>query len=264
MSSDYLSDYEVTFSKCSDEELLDYFNRLIPVVTPAAKILSILIRELTKRNIDYSGGFDGHTKIQAELKSIDGEKKFVPVQQTPTAIADNNISNKEPDDNKDEWAEEELGQENDKNNDDPFCPFCDVKCYCDHLLIIYDNTYKSFEGGEIYIHTSKFSNLIIRGLTDCLENKRNNVQFSFKSLNTIWREVSLIDNPDDMYSFLTDNQLFDLFSELFEKHGGIWGDDGYASSGPGCSSIEKYMFAENPKDTISKALIELQSELYIE
>jgi len=60
MGRDYLSEYEVTFSKYSDKELLDYFNKFVPASTPAAKILSVLIRELKKRNIDYSGGFDGH------------------------------------------------------------------------------------------------------------------------------------------------------------------------------------------------------------
>lgn len=166
----------------------------------------------------------------------------------------------ERDNNIDAWDEEESEQENDDYDGVPFCPICDMKCYCDHLLLIYDKTFKSFEEGEFYKHVSKFSNLVLDGLTDCLESKRSNIQFSLKSLNTIWVEISQIENSEEIDSFLSDNQLFDLFSELFEKHGGIRGEDGYANSGPGYSSLEAYMFAENPKDTINKALIELQTE----
>jgi len=265
MSSDYLSDYEVRFSKCTDEKLLDYFNRLGPSSTPAAKILSVLTRELKKRNIDYSAGFDGLIKIQVELKTSDGEKKFVPVKKTPTTITGNSIGDKDSIDvDLDEWDEEESEQESDESEGDPFCPICDMECYCDHLLIIYDKTYKSFEGGEVYEHTSKFSNLIISGLTDCLKSKRNNIQFLLKSLNTIWIEMNQHENPDEMDAYISTSQLFDLFSELFVKHGGVWGEDGYTNSGPGYSSLETYMFAENPEDTINKALIELQSEFKVE
>lgn len=258
MEKDYEQTFKKQFSESSDNELLESFNHHANPIWGGIKAtyMNLLINEMKKRGIDFSAIEDESGWIKArncQLSVMNGQKQIVPIE-SETLIAESEDI---------EGLEDDPEEYDEYENDDPealYCPICEMKCVCDHLVMIYDETYNSVEGGDIYEYFDTFRSTLSDGLTGFLAQKVSNARFPIKSLQRLW--ISLQDQAPQSIDELDidDRQFYEILIEVLIKNGAELSDEeGDSSTAPGFSSKESFFFAENPDQTIKNSLKTLKS-----
>lgn len=219
-----------------------------------------LLAELEKRGIDCShvNDYDGYlNEMVIELKVMAGKKRLFANWMLLLNEDDfaRYIEQSEKDDleNEDELSEEvEFGV---------YCPICDEVCECGHIIAIYDRTYKSFEGGDVYEFIGAFQEIIEEGFRHFIQKGKRNPVFTLRSLKECWDHfISLDPKPEDEKVQHNHKLVNEVILDVLRYQGADWSTNEIANTGPGFSSSERFLFANNTMIVIKDSLKRLRKE----
>lgn len=213
---------------------------------------------MENRDVDCSHMRDYNRNLNemlVELREINGKKRLFANWMMMFTDEDYAIiSNK---------AEEEVEKEEDEIEYDfpVYCPICDKLCECGHLVAIYDDSYQNFEGGDVYEKLGEFKEIIQTGFRQLMKKGNQNPQFTLRSLKECWDEFHSRDpKPDDELIELDHTLTNKVILDLLRYHGADWGTNEISDSGPGFSSSESFLFANDTLKVIKDGLGRLRGE----
>ena len=224
---------------------------------PSVKIpFEDLLSEMENRDIDCSHVREYNrnlNEIIVELREINGKWRLfanwmMMFNDEDYAI----ISNKADEEEEEEESECEFGV---------FCPICDKVCECGHIVAIYDDSYQNFEGGDVYEKLGEFKEIIQVGFRQLMKKGTPNPKFTLRSLSECWHEFQSRDpKPDDELIELNHALTNKVILNLLRYHGADWGTDEIVDSGPGFSSSESFLFANDTFKEIKNSIARLKQE----
>lgn len=225
---------------------------------PSVKIpYEDLLSEMENRDIDCSHVRDYNRNLNemfVELREINDKKRLFANWMMMFTDEDYAIiSNK---------ADEEEEEEDEIEYDFPvYCPICDKLCECGHIVAIYDDSYHNFEGGDVYGYIGEFREIIRKGFRHLLKRGKLHPAFTLQSLTECWEEFQSYEpRPDDEEVEIDDRLANRVILNLLRYEGADWDTNEVASSGPGASSSEDFLFANDPIKVIKSAIARLKKE----
>lgn len=249
----------------SDEEMVQMINSAIQYIGADLPLVTIsyeeLLAEMEARGIDctHVRNYDRNLlQMLVELKEIKGRKRLfanwmMMMNDDDFSAA---ISDEEEDDEEDEEEEEDYESEF-----GIYCPICDKVCECGHLVAIYDCTFHNFEGGDVYGYIAEFREIIRKGFRHLLKRGKLHPAFTLKSLIECWDDFQSNEPKPDDEDVEIDYQIADrVILDLLRYQGADWDTNEVASSGPGASSSEDFLFANDTIKVIKSALARLRKE----
>ena len=217
-----------------------------------------LLDEMEKRGVDCSHvkNYDGYlNEMMVELKVMKGKKRLFA--NWMMLMNDEDYSSNLNDDDYDDEDEDE----NYESEFAIYCPICKMLCECGHLVAIYDNSYKSFEGGDVYDYIGEFKEIISDGFRHFMKKGKRNPAFTLRSLKECWDDFQSCDpKPDDEVMDIDHRLANNVILDVLRYHGADWNTSEIANSGPGFSSSESFLFANDTIKVIKNAIVRLRKE----
>ena len=249
----------------SDEEMVAMINSAkqdVGADQPSEPITyEELLAEMEARGIDctHVRNYDRSLlEMLVELKEIKGRKRLFANWMMMMNDDDFSagISDDEDDDEEDEEEEEDYESEF-----GIYCPICDEVCECGHLVAIYDCTFHNFEGGDVYGYIDEFREIIRKGFRHLLKRGELHPAFTLQSLTECWEDFQSNEpKPDDEEIEINYRISNRVILNLLRYQGADWGTNEVTSSGPGASSSEDFLFANDPIKVIKSAIARLKKE----
>lgn len=215
--------------------------------------------EMEKRDVDCSHVRDYNRNLNEmiiELRDINGKKRLFANWMVTFTDEDYSIISIVA-------VESEAAQHEiiDESEFGVFCPICDEFCKCGHMIAIYDDSYQCFEGGDVYESIGEFEEIIHIGFRQLLNKGVKNPLFTLRSLKDCWDDFQSRDpEPDDEMIGLDRTLTNKVIIDLLRYHGADWGTNEIANSGPGISSSESFLFANDTLKVIKDGLGRLRKE----
>lgn len=140
------------------------------------------------------------------------------------------------------------------------CPICNSEEDCDHLLAIIDRSFCCTSGGYAYHKEDQFRELIHENFFILL--KKQAIQtFDNQYLFHLWKYASDNFKKESDELEIDQDVLYDLIGELFEECGAEESTNDNDAGMPGFSSVERFYYANDPKNVFETSLHSLKDLL---
>ena len=223
-----------------------------------------LLAEMEKRGIDcaHVKNYDGYlNEMVVELKVMKGKKRLFANWMLLMNDDDFSKSINDEDEYDEDYENENEEEDEQEYEFGIYCPICERVCECGHLVAIYDVSYDNFEGGDVYEYISQFEEIISEGFRHFMKKGKLNPAFTLRSLKECWDDFQSCDpKPDDEEINYDPNLTNQVILDLLRYHGADWSTNEVANSGPGFSSSEDFLFANDPIKVIKSAMARLKKE----
>lgn len=140
------------------------------------------------------------------------------------------------------------------------CPICNSEEDCDHLLAIIDRSYCCTAGGFAYDKEHQFSDMIQDKFLFFFRNEAIQ-KFDNQHLACLWKYASDNFKKESEELEIDQDVLYDLIGELFEECGAEESSNDNDVGMPGFSSVERFYYANDPKNVFETSLHSLKNVL---
>ena len=142
----------------------------------------------------------------------------------------------------------------------PQCHICKSAENCEHLVAIIDTTYSENHGGALYGNESAFFTLI-EDAFEKIHRSGSAPDFADVDLSELWNETEFEEDGDNVWVHLNYGGWHFVIT-LLEDEGAIQPSTSMIEEGgPGMNSAMAYLYDEEPKLLVERAIKTLEARL---